>query len=321
MKLVVTIDTEEDNWGNFDLTDYSVHNIELIPELQNLLTEFGVKPTYLINYPVASNSKAVSILRGLLGQGVCEIGMQCHPWNTPPFEEEHSKRNTMLCNLPSSLQFRKIKVLHEMIVNNFGTVPIAFRAGRWGYSKDVALALDQLGYKIDTSITPFTDWSGSSGPDFSMLSLSPYYFNPKDILKADRNGSMLEIPITIGFTQANFELADFLFTFLKKQPFNQLRLIGLLDKLRLLNKVWLSPEQSSSRDMISLTKRLIQKEVPLANLFFHSPTLYPGLTPYVRTQDDKQEFIGRIKRFLRFVKRESIEPILLSDTLKQGLTC
>jgi hypothetical protein len=31
MKLVVTIDTEEDNWGSFDITDYSVHNIELIP--------------------------------------------------------------------------------------------------------------------------------------------------------------------------------------------------------------------------------------------------------------------------------------------------
>ncbi len=319
MKLVVTIDTEEDNWGNFDITDYSVHNIELIPELQDLLNEFGVKPTYLIDYPVASNPRAVSILRGLVGRGVCEIGTQCHPWNTPPFEEEHNKKNTMLSNLPSGLQFRKIKALHETIVKNFETVPIAFRAGRWGYGKDVALALDRLGYKIDTSITPFTDWSDKSGPDFSMASLLPYYFSPDDILRADRNGRLLEIPVTIGFTQTNFEVADFLFNFLKTQPLNHFRLIGLLNKLRLLNKVWLSPEQCSSREMISLTKRLIQKGIPVVNLFFHSPTLCPGLTPHVRTKDEKLEFMGRIERFLKFAKWEGIEPTSLSDIVKKGL--
>jgi hypothetical protein len=177
---------------------------------------------------------------------------------------------------------------------------------------------DQLGYKIDTSITPFTDWSDKFGPDFSMASLLPYYFSPDDILRADKNGRMLEIPVTIGFTQTNFEVADFLFNFLKKQPLNQFRLIGLLNKLRLLNKVWLSPEQCNSTEMISLTKRLIQKGIPVVNLFFHSPTLCPGLTPHVRTRT-KAGVHGENRTILKFAKWEGIEPTSLSDIVKKGL--
>ena len=55
MKLVVTIDTEEDNWGSLRLTHYSFDNIARIPALQEMFDRFNVKPTYLMTYPVATD--------------------------------------------------------------------------------------------------------------------------------------------------------------------------------------------------------------------------------------------------------------------------
>lgn len=83
MKLIITIDTEEDNWSRYSATDNPVENIERIVPLQQLFDEFGVRPTYLVDYPVATNPKSVSVFKRILEEGKYEIGMHCHPWNTP----------------------------------------------------------------------------------------------------------------------------------------------------------------------------------------------------------------------------------------------
>lgn len=316
MKLVVTIDTEEDDWGCYHPTEYSVKNIARIPELQDLFNQFGICPTYLIDYPVAATKESVAVMTELLKTGRCEIGMQCHPWNTPPFEEENNKRNTMLCNLPPELQFRKLSYLHQTIIQNFNIVPIAFRAGRWGYSGAVASGLEKLGYKIDTSVMPYVDWREHEGPDFSNRPGDPYFFKPAEIYRPDPEGSMLEVPPTIGYTQSNSLFSNELFLRLSRPPFRRLRLIGLFHKLGWLNKVWLSPEKCTGQEMIALTKRLIQKNQPVINLFFHSPTLQTGLTPYARTEADRLEFLSRLKEFLLFSREAGIEPIRLSETLR-----
>ena len=79
MKLIITIDTEEDNWGQFDAQKFTVENIERIPILQDLFDSFGFKPTYLLSYPVATNDRAISILKSILDRDRCEIGNHCHP--------------------------------------------------------------------------------------------------------------------------------------------------------------------------------------------------------------------------------------------------
>ncbi|NGZ99290.1 MAG: hypothetical protein CV089_24810, partial [Nitrospira sp. WS110] len=132
MKLVVTVDVEEDQWGITPPRYATVHNVRRLPTLQRLLNEFGIIPTYLLTYPVAMDQHAVAILREIMEGGGCEIGMHCHPWNTPPYEESLNKHNSMLCNLPRTLQFEKLQRLHEAIQNRFDMTPIAFRSGRWG---------------------------------------------------------------------------------------------------------------------------------------------------------------------------------------------
>jgi len=148
--------------------------------------------------------------------------MHCHPWNTPPFEETRSKRNMMLYNLPVPLQFKKLKFLHQTIITNVNTIPISFRAGQWGFSQAALPCLQELGYKIDTSVTPYTDWSDKGGPNYSQFSLKPYYFTSNGNSKPEPAEKMLEVPPTIDFMQNNVNLSRILFNCLQTYPVNRL---------------------------------------------------------------------------------------------------
>jgi len=314
MKLVITIDTEEDNWGGYDAKEYTLANILKIPALQDLFDRFSVKPTYLITYPVATDEGSLSILRGIQEGNRCEIGTHCHPWNTPPIEEEKTEKNSMLCNLPSDLQYKKLNVLHETIRKNVGVAPRSFRAGRWGYGRDVAKNLHALGYKIDTSISSYTDWTCYHGPDFSDASPRPYRFSLDDIFREAPGGPMAEIPATVGFLQRDFSSSNALLKKLSRKPVSKLRLVGILSRLRLLNKIWLSPELSDAKNMIKLTKRMIKNNYTLFNMSFHSTSLKAGLSPFVRTEEDEKEFLKRIGDYLAYAKDEGIQSSMISES-------
>jgi hypothetical protein len=313
MKLVITIDTEEDNWGSYSPTGNTVVNIEKIPLLQELFDDFNVKPTYLVAYTVASDEKAVSVLKKILEEDKCEIGAHCHPWNTPPFVEEISEKNSMLCNLPADLQYEKLKFLHETIAKNFGVEPVSFRSGRWGFSQEVAQNLLRLGYKVDTSVTPFIDWTDCHGADFSNMSGMPFRIWREHLVDQPANGYLLEVPATIGYLQRNFVIANRLHKMLSRNLVRHLRLIGILSRLRLLNRVWLSPEMSDSNKMIKLTDTLLAGGASMVNIFFHSSSLKAGLTPITRTKEDERQFIQCIKEFLIFARESGIESVKLSE--------
>lgn len=315
MKLIVTIDTEEDNWDNYSPTNYTLDNVDMIPSLQLLFDDLNVKPTYLITYPVATDKTAISLLKGILEEGRCEIGAHCHPWNTPPFEEEINEKNSMLCNLPTELQYKKLSFLHQAIKKHFNIEPESFRSGRWGYNKDVAKNLYKLGYKIDTSITPYTDWTKYYGPDFLNISPQPYKFSSDNIFFESSNGHLVEIPVTIGFLQQNFTLSNYLMKILRIRPISKLRLIGIMSRLNLLNKVWLSPEVCDSKEMIKLAQIFMRKNYKFINMTFHSSSLKYGLTPFVQTKEEEKRFLERIREFLIFTQDAGIESIKLSDSL------
>lgn len=314
MKLLVTIDTEEDNWGTYIPTGATVENVARLPRLQELFDSFEVRPTYLVTYPVVTDKRAVSILKKLLETGKCEIGTHCHPWNTPPLEEEPNERSSMLCNLTEELQYRKMECLHEAIVRNLGIVPRCFRAGRWGFDQTVGANLYKLGYEVDSSISPFMDWSEHFGPDFSDRFPLPYRFSPHDVFRQSAGGPMVEVPITIGFAQKDFARCNLILKRLMKSRLRRLKAVGILYKLRLLNRIWLSPEISSTREMKRLTLTMAGNNYPLLNMTFHSPAIVPGLSPFVKTPDDEQRFLQRTRTYLSFARQKGIDSIVLSRT-------
>jgi len=316
MKLIITIDTEEDNWEKRSSDGAVITHLDGILELQEIFDRLSFRPTYLITYPMATDKDIIKTLGDIEGSGRCEIGNHCHPWNTPPFEEEITERNSMLCNLPSALQYKKIKTLHDVIVKNFSITPLSFRCGRWGYCGKVAANLEKLGYRVDSSITSFTDWSEYQGPDFSHMAPDSFWFSPDDIFAKDSHGSLLEVPATAGFLQENFKRSNAVLKTIKNSPLKKLRMKGVLHKAGLVNQISLSPELASFDNMKGLTKTMIKKGYRLINMFFHSPSLKEGLSPFVRTKDDKARFLSTIAEYLRFASGEGVESITLAEAEK-----
>ena len=316
MKLIVTIDTEEDGWGHFSPTGHTVRNIERIPEIQGMFDSFEIRPTYLVTYPVLCNVNAVTILKDIMDAGKCEIGMHCHPWNTPPFEEEMTERNSMLCNLSPDLQLRKLTLLHRVIMDTFQIRPVSFRSGRWACSDIVVRQISSLVYRVDSSITAYTDWSEYQGPDYSDISPAPFRFSFGGIFTKSSNGSIVEVPATVGYLQGNYQLCNAITKFLCRKAVRRLRLRGLLDRLRLVNKVVLSPEISESHKMIGLTRRLMRKNYPLINMHFHSTSLEPGLTQFVRDESEQNRLLDLIRQYLSFVRDKGIGSITLSESVR-----
>ena len=315
IKFYITIDTEEDNWSHYSASRNTINNISKIPILQNIFDKYGAIPTYLVNWPVAVDKNASSIFKNLLKKGKCEIGTHCHPWNTPPIPKTINSNSLMLSNLSHDLIYNKISRLHSLTVDRMETHPACFRSGRWAFSSNVAKVINELGYKIDTSISPFIDWSDIKGPNFSQLNNDIYKFSPANIFKKDDNGSILEVPATVGYFQKNVKLCHNFRKIILKSSLRHLKLIGILEKLRILNFRWLSPELSTSRDMIRLTKALIRSGQTFLNFSFHSTSLYPGSSPFVKDELQLQIFLNRIDKFLQFASNNSMHFLPLSAAL------
>jgi hypothetical protein len=313
VKLIITIDTEEDNWAHYSTTDNPVENIEKIVQLQSLFDRYKVKPTYLITYPVATNPRSVAILKAILDAGKCEIGTHCHPWNTPPFEEEINERNSMLCNLPEDLVYRKLECLHEVISNNFDVLPVSFRAGRWGFGSSVARSIARLGYMVDSSVSPFVDWSIYHGPDFSAFPLRPYRFDLDDISTPLADGALLELPVTVGFLQGDFVRCQKWTRACETPIAKKFHLKGILNRVGLLENAWLSPEQSNAEIMIRLALRIKEMKLPCLNMSFHSTTLEAGLSPFVKNREDEMLFLRNIEKLLVHASKSDWTTVWLKE--------
>jgi hypothetical protein len=316
MKLVISIDVEEDNWGDYQPERVTVENIKKIPALQSLFDEFQIKPTYLIAYPVATDPFSIELFTRYLADDKCEIGMHCHPWNTPPIKEEICEHNTMLCNLPEKLVHQKLSFLHETICANFGIAPVSFRAGRWAFGPTVARSLCRLGYRVDSSVSAYIDWGRYHGPDFSKLGPESFSYSTIDIKTKEETYTLLQVPATVGFLQPNFDFCQRVVSVLEKPFARKLHIGGILRRLRLLNKVWLSPELSGAGAMIKLARRMKNDNYSYINLSFHSTSLQAGLSPFVKSRDDERNFMQKIRNFLAFIQETDIECCTLADIEK-----
>jgi hypothetical protein len=311
--LVVTIDVEEDQWGVIPPRYATVHNVSRLPSLHRLLRGFAIVPTYLLSYPVASDPCASAVLRELAGGGDCEIGTHCHPWNTPPYEERFNKYNSMLCNLPEALQYEKVLRLHDAIQGKVKVTPIAFRSGRWGFDPGVARNIVRLGYAIDTSITPYTSWTESHGPDFTRFSPRPCEFVYGTRPGMELRSTLVEVPATIGYLHGEFESCARLARRLADEPFRRYKLGGLLSALRVLRKVWLSPEMETPSRMMRLVRQMMRQGYEVLNVVFHSTALVKGCGPFVRTVADEERFLENLRYFLTLAQQEGVNSAPLSS--------
>ena len=253
-------------------------------------------PTYVVDYPVATDPEAIAFLRGLAEAGKAEIGAHLHPWVTPPHEEEVTSFNSYHCNLPPALERAKIEALTDAIRRGFGARPTVFKAGRYGFGPNTAKVIAELGYRVDCSHVPHTDLSADGGPDYRGVPDRPHW------LDADR--SLLEIPLTVGYLGALSRFgagADWLFD---HRGAERLHIPGMLARSGLVARSRLTPEGTPADEECRLIESMARQGHRLFSLTYHSPSLAPGHTPYVRDQSELDAFLASIERVLSFFQGE-----------------
>ncbi len=293
----ISIDTEEDNWSSFSWLGATARNIGELPRLQELLDGWGARPTYLVGYAPLVSPSAVRTLGALAERTDVEIGIHCHPWNTPP-RTDRDPCPSMMCQHDEVTNRDKVATVRDTIIRELGVAPVSFRAGRWGFGPTVAAAIAALDVCVDSSISPFIDWSPDGGPDYAGAPFTPYRFDPAEPLRPSPGGRLAELPMTIGFLGGRHERAGTLRALLERSWSARLHLVGALDRAGMLTKRWLSPEFSSAAEMIELVDALVGEDAPFLQISFHSCTLLAGATPFVRDADDLRRFLRSLEAVL-----------------------
>ncbi len=278
-QFIVTVDTEEEfDWGSpFQRTGYGTTHVQHIPRFQTLCESYGVKPIYLVDYPILEDPAAVTLFGDWLGQGSCEIGAQLHAWVTPPFLEEVNQRNSYACNLPASLEREKLHALFGKIEQAFSEKAQIYRAGRYGAGPHTVAVLQELGARIDTSVRSLFNYAHQEGPNYEGSSLRPYWL---------AEGQLLELPLTSVFAGMLRSGGGSLFS----GPFESDTSRALLARTRLLERIALTPEGIPLDRALQAIDIAIEQNLPVLNFSFHSPSLEPGHTPYVRNTQDLENF-------------------------------
>lgn len=295
--VVVSIDTEEDNWEP-TRDDIRVTNIRAVPEMQRTFEAFGIRPTYFTSFHVARVPWAAAIMRDIGLSGNAEIGAHLHPWNTPPLRESMQARHTMMKNLPEDLQEEKLVVLTEAIEELLGSKPRSFRAGRFGIGATGAHLLARCGYGVDSSVTPFLDWRRyDDGPDHRRAPLSIYRPSLTDITKPAPAGPIVEVPLSIGYTRGPFAQWSQRHDWLVASRIGRFSLGSLAYRTHFVRKVQLSFETDSVRDMLSLTRQLVREGARCLHLNWHSPSMVEGLSPFAKHLADRHRFRANLDRY------------------------
>ncbi|MGH7029300.1 MAG: polysaccharide deacetylase family protein [Stellaceae bacterium] len=296
--LVVVVDTEaEFDWARQQpRRAMGVTSVKRQLQTLPIFERYGVRPTFVLDYPVSSTPEAYEFIRDLHRSGACEIGAHLQPWDNPPFIEQTTDENSYPGNLPFELEREKLVQLTRTIGENIGVRPRIYKAGRYGVGHATAQILAELGYEIDVSVVPGTDLRRNFGPDFSRCEARPYWFGA--------DPALLEIPLSIGYTGLLAPGESMAYLLTMNERLKALHVPGILARLGLIERITLTPEGISFAEQRRLTLALLRKGHRVFSFTYHSPSLAPGNTPYVRSEADLRAFLRRIEEYLDFFTGE-----------------
>jgi hypothetical protein len=295
-RLFVTIDTEEEfDWdAPYARSNTAVTAMQYVHRGQQIFDRFGIRPTYVIDYPIASQPAGFEPLLDIVREERCTIGAHLHPWVNPPYTEEVTRRNSFTMNLPVDLQRSKLTALVDAIARNLGVRAQVFKAGRYGLGPDTVHILRDLGFEVDMSVCPRFDFSDQDGPDFSEFDALPFFLP----------SGLLEIPCTVDYTGWAGPLRPMLHQAGATTAGTKLKALGVFSRLGVTNRIMLSPEGNTLEEMCALASALVSRGCRTFTLSFHSPSLAAGHTTYVRSEGDVENFLSTIEGFCAFFVSE-----------------
>lgn len=304
-RFILTVDAEEE----FDWTrpiareGYTLHAVDRLARFQEFCEAAGIAPVYLMDYPIATSPAAGEALRPAVAAGKAEIGIQLHPWVNPPHLENISEYNSFTGNLPPGLEVDKFKRLSDAIEQGFGVNPLIYRAGRYGVGPSTAAMLLRHGIAIDTSVRPRFDYTAQGGPNFRDHAPLPWWI--------DGERKLMELPLTTVYWGLLRQIGPRLYPVLNRLP--QLR--GLLARAGLLQRIPLTPEGVTLPEAIRGIDIALDEGLPVLVFSFHSPSLAPGFTPYVRRDADVAALYDWWRGVFAYLRQRSVRPCSISELL------
>jgi hypothetical protein len=318
MNFIITIDTEADNQWQFG-SDITLNNIKYIPRFQSLCNKYLIKPTYLVTSEVCEDDFSQDFFSKLISDEKSEVGAHLHIWTTLPFEEKAGFRyndeyHGYASELPIQLLREKIRTLTNQIETAFGRPPISFRSGRYGFNENIARVLVENHYLVDTSVTPFINWSlqqgipyGNGGPDFHNKTSHPYYYHFS-------SGSLLEVPITILPTKyplnRNFKFTDYYFNNVD----NTLLLRFLRRFLFNHQPLWLRPfDWMNDKMLANIIDEALRIELPFLVMIIHSSEFMPGCSAYRKDKASVERLFNLLECFFIMLQKKNIRTETLTE--------
>ena len=312
--LIVVLDAEEEfEWeADFARNSTAVSAMACVDRAQVVFDDFGITPTYVVTYPVAIQPEGSRPLAEIARSGRACIGAHLHPWVTPPFEEALCRRNSFPGNLPPELERAKLRATVAAIAENLGVRPLVYQAGRYGFGANTAEVLAAEGFLVDCSILPAFDYRNEEGPDFSSHGPEPSWISAggggalggaaagTGPGSAAGSAPLLSLPLTAAYVGYMWGSGPGLYRWATHRALQWARLPGALSRLGALERLRLSPEGYSPADNRSLTRTLLARGQRTFTFSFHTPSLKPGCTPYVRSDADLEQFLRRCREYFDY---------------------
>ncbi len=296
--LCVSIDCECDKgpgWRTRKPLAFSGITVGLKERLQPLFRRFKARPTYLLSPEVLRDAPALETLAVLDREA--ELGTHLHAEFAEPGSFVPEVTSAFQSGCDRETEGCKLAYLTSLFEQAFGHAPRSFRAGRFGIGRHSLGLLQDLGYHVDSSVTPRKDWTrlGAADAAFFDAPSQPYWpvlDNPA--LVAGGAGSLLEVPVTI-----------------RPGPLG-----GLLD--RWIEPRWLRPTHNSGEWLI----RIARDEIAAAgasgrpivlNCMFHNVEIVAGASPYAASDRQAQTILQNLSALLAWAERESVRTVGLAD--------
>ncbi|KEQ54903.1 polysaccharide deacetylase family protein [Sphingobium chlorophenolicum] len=304
-RFMLFVDTEEEfDWNApFRRTGHGVTALDGMARGQAYFAAAGVKPVYVTDYPVVDSDAAAEMMGRWLADGAADVGAHLHPWVNPPHVEEVTAANSYVGFLPEAVERAKLEALCQRIAERFGARPVAYRAGRYGVGPNSARLLEEAGFRLDSSVRGRFDYSGQYGPDFQGLPQYPYWAGP--------GRRLVELPLSTAFVGWLRGGGERLYRVAQRMG----PVAGALARARMLSRIPLTPEGIAPQEAIAAIDALIGEGVPVLNFSFHSPTLEPGHTPYVRDEADRTAFYRWWDKVLGHLDRRNVRAVTLDQLL------
>jgi hypothetical protein len=298
--LCVSIDTECDKgpeWRSRRPMTFEGVHIGIVQRLQPLFASYGAKPTYLVSPEVIRDAQSAEELKAI-GSG-CELGAHLHGEYAEPGAWEPEVTRDFQRDYEGDVEKRKLTYLTDQFIRAFEHQPVSFRAGRFGIGRRTIGILEELGYGVESSVTPNIDWSdqGSPGLSFAGAPTQPYHPDRDDPGKPGES-SLLEIPITI-----------------RRRLLNSLPGIGKKLEPRWLRPTWTSGDAlvRLAEDEIGEARRATPGRPVVINAMLHNTEVIPDASPYADAEGTARAILDRLRVLLAFAQRESISVIGLGD--------